>query len=97
MQDVIDRIVKGDIIEIENGLNSDNPFLISNSIMSIINNKIQSNDFNEIIAKKNCYDDVVAGIRLSTIYDVALDLLGIEKYNGDESAVEFFIKRGAFK
>lgn len=96
VQERINKMVDGDIKEIEYGLKSDIPILVINAIMCGINNHAFYNGFNEDLKKKKFYNDSVISIPFSCVYDSALDILGIEKYNGNDETVRFFIEKGSY-
>lgn len=96
LEETINLIKDGDEKSIEYGLSTDNAFLIINSIMSVINHGIRTKEIINMIEEKKCYDETVAGIEMRNVYDSALDILGIEKYKGDNPCVLSFIRSGKY-
>ena len=82
-----DAIMRGDISVIEKYLNSDNNLGIIFSIVSIVKHEINLDHINNRLKELKSKDEFEFCANISAYACAALDLLGVEKYVGNDKSI----------
>ena len=91
MSEQIKKMLGGDVSEILNGIVSDIPILVMNAIIGGAENRVKDRRFIDSLKEQKSNDIELLHIRIGDVAIAALDVLGIEKYTGDDQAVKDII------
>ena len=91
--EMLQKMKNGDIGAIMEAANSNNPFWQLHSIINGTRIGLKSDEYIELIKNEFMHSEAkFLGMRMSYFAEAALDILGIEKYTGEDSTVKNLIK-----
>lgn len=95
IQNKIDLMYSGDTEEIVSNVNSDIPILVANAIIAGTKKCLKNSVFLDAIQNKVTNSDITFfGMPLSDIAIASLDILGINKYKGNDDNILKLIHSG---
>ena len=87
LQKMVDNMVSGDVNSILYGICSENKFLIINAILQGYNHNVSENLFVVNLMKHKTNNQSILNVPIKSLALAVLDLIGIEKYNGNDEYV----------
>lgn len=88
----VDNMHNGSISTIMNGITSDSPFELLNAIIAGTKLGLRGKEFIEGLKKAQQNEEVLMGIPIKEFAIASLEVLGIQKYLGDNERIKEMIQ-----
>ena len=92
MSEQIKRMLDGNLEEIRKGMISDIPIIVMNAIVGGAENRITDPQYIKELVKQKENETELLHVRIGDVATAALDVLGVEHYNGDKNTILELIK-----